>query len=113
MLTKIQQLKAAIDEGGYEVDIEVDGGIKADWTLSQCAAAGANCFIAGSGVCISNLERRMRCIARSCVGGTSRESHDKSIGTFLFLSKLSLKRGIKLSIGFNFSVFFEMLTFSI
>eukprot|EP00747_Dinoflagellata_sp_TGD_P059196 gnl/TRDRNA2_/TRDRNA2_151459_c0_seq1.p1 gnl/TRDRNA2_/TRDRNA2_151459_c0~~gnl/TRDRNA2_/TRDRNA2_151459_c0_seq1.p1 ORF type:complete len:319 (+),score=68.17 gnl/TRDRNA2_/TRDRNA2_151459_c0_seq1:196-1152(+) len=50
MLTKIQQLKAAIDEGGYQVDIEVDGGVKADWTISQCAAAGANCFIAGSGM---------------------------------------------------------------
>merc|ERR1712078_508231 len=31
-------------------DIEVDGGIKADWSLSQCCAAGANCFIAGSGM---------------------------------------------------------------
>lgn len=29
---------------------QVDGGIKADWTISQCAAAGANCFIAGSGM---------------------------------------------------------------
>ena len=32
------------------IDIEVDGGIKANWTISQCCAAGANCFIAGSGM---------------------------------------------------------------
>merc|ERR1719293_258357 len=50
MLNKIKELRAAIVAGGYDVDIEVDGGIKADWTLSECAAAGANCFIAGSGM---------------------------------------------------------------
>jgi len=50
MLDKISALRAAIVAGGFDVDIEVDGGVKADWTLSQCAAAGANCFIAGSGM---------------------------------------------------------------
>ena len=50
MLDKIREIRAAVVENGYDVDIEVDGGIKADWTLSQCAAAGANCFIAGSGM---------------------------------------------------------------
>jgi len=50
MLNKITQLRTLILEKNYNVDIEVDGGIKADWTLSQCAAAGANCFIAGSGM---------------------------------------------------------------
>jgi len=50
MLNKITELRKAIVAGGFDVDIEVDGGIKADWTLSECAAAGANCFIAGSGM---------------------------------------------------------------
>merc|ERR1719473_898124 len=50
MVNKIQELREAIVDGGYDVDIEVDGGVKADWTISQCAAAGANCFIAGSGM---------------------------------------------------------------
>ena len=50
MLEKISDLRKIIVEKGYEIDIEVDGGIKADWTLSQCCAAGANCFIAGSGM---------------------------------------------------------------
>jgi ribulose-phosphate 3-epimerase len=35
---------------GLDFDIEVDGGVKADWTIAQCAEAGANCFIAGSGM---------------------------------------------------------------
>ena len=50
MLNKITQLRKTILDNGYNVDIEVDGGIKADWSLSQCCAAGANCFIAGSGM---------------------------------------------------------------
>ena len=50
MLHKIHDLRCTILERGLDIDIEVDGGIKADWTLSQCCAAGANCFIAGSGM---------------------------------------------------------------
>ena len=50
MLEKISQLRETINERGLTVDIEVDGGIKANWTISQCCAAGANCFIAGSGM---------------------------------------------------------------
>jgi len=50
MLEKITRLRNIIIDKGYEIDIEVDGGIKADWTLSQCCNAGANCFIAGSGM---------------------------------------------------------------
>ena len=50
MLDKISQLRQTIIERDLTVDIEVDGGIKANWTISQCCAAGANCFIAGSGM---------------------------------------------------------------
>ena len=50
MLNKITELRKLILENGFDIDIEVDGGIKADWSLSQCCAAGANCFIAGSGM---------------------------------------------------------------
>ena len=50
MLDKISELRKTIVERGLDVDIEVDGGIKANWTISQCCAAGANCFIAGSGM---------------------------------------------------------------
>ena len=50
MLDKIRSIRGWIVEGGYDVDIEVDGGVKADWTIAQCCDAGANCFIAGSGM---------------------------------------------------------------
>ena len=39
-----------IVDRGLDIDIEVDGGVKADWTIAACADAGANCFIAGSGM---------------------------------------------------------------
>ena len=50
MLNKIRKIRNFIIEKNLNVDIEVDGGIKANWTISQCADAGANCFIAGSGM---------------------------------------------------------------
>ena len=50
MLEKIRKVRKYVIEKNLNVDIEVDGGIKANWTISQCAEAGANCFIAGSGM---------------------------------------------------------------
>ena len=50
MLKKIRKIRKFVIENNLNVDIEVDGGIKANWTISQCAEAGANCFIAGSGM---------------------------------------------------------------
>jgi len=51
MTTKIEKIRKWIVDGGYDVDIEVDGGIKATKeTIGACADAGANCFIAGSGL---------------------------------------------------------------
>ena len=50
MLNKIREIREFIVNNNLNIDIEVDGRIKANWTISQCAAAGANCFIAGSGM---------------------------------------------------------------
>ena len=50
MLNKIRKIRQFVIEKNLNIDIEVDGGIKANWTISQCAEAGANCFIAGSGM---------------------------------------------------------------
>ena len=36
-----------VDDGGYDIDIEIDGGINAE-TIKECAAAGANVFVSGS-----------------------------------------------------------------
>jgi ribulose-phosphate 3-epimerase len=50
MLDKIRKLRKWVVDGGFDIDIEVDGGIKANQTIAECADAGANCFIAGSGL---------------------------------------------------------------
>ena len=51
MTEKIKKIRKWIVDRDLDVDIEVDGGIKATQeTIGECAAAGANCFIAGSGL---------------------------------------------------------------
>ena len=50
MLDKIRKIRKWAVDRGLDFDIEGDGGVKADWTIAQCADAGANCFIAGSGL---------------------------------------------------------------
>merc|ERR1711988_1058173 len=50
MLEKIRKIRKWVVDRGLNVDIEVDGGIKANRTIAECADAGANCFIAGSGL---------------------------------------------------------------
>ncbi|MEQ8839477.1 MAG: ribulose-phosphate 3-epimerase [Acidimicrobiales bacterium] len=47
LLDKIRELRSMVDAGGFDIDIEVDGGISAD-TIGECAAAGANVFVSGS-----------------------------------------------------------------
>merc|ERR1712151_1464846 len=50
LLPKIRKIRQWIVDRGLDIDIEVDGGIKANNTIFECAEAGANCFIAGSGL---------------------------------------------------------------
>jgi ribulose-phosphate 3-epimerase len=47
MEPKIREVRALIDEGGYDIDVEVDGGIGPD-TVAGAAAAGANVLVAGT-----------------------------------------------------------------
>jgi ribulose-phosphate 3-epimerase len=47
MEPKIREVRAMIDAGGHDVDVEVDGGIGPD-TIAGAAAAGANVLVAGS-----------------------------------------------------------------
>lgn len=49
MLEKIAYVRRMIDESGYAIDLEVDGGIDAR-TARQVTAAGANVLVAGSAV---------------------------------------------------------------
>lgn len=48
-LEKISQLRRMLDERGYTVEIEVDGGIKVD-NVDLVVQAGANVIVSGSGV---------------------------------------------------------------
>lgn len=47
MESKVAEVRAMADASGYDIDIEVDGGISAD-TIGAATAAGANVFVAGS-----------------------------------------------------------------
>ncbi len=49
VMPKVAQVRAAVESGGFAVDIEVDGGI--DVTTAPTAAThGANVFVAGSAI---------------------------------------------------------------
>lgn len=49
MLPKIKQLREMVERSGRSIEIEVDGGVKAD-NIGEIAAAGADVFVAGSAV---------------------------------------------------------------
>jgi len=49
MLDKISQARRAVDSGHLRLLVEVDGGVN-DETIERAAAAGADCFVAGSAV---------------------------------------------------------------
>jgi ribulose-phosphate 3-epimerase len=49
VLEKVRHARRAVDAGGHNVDIEVDGGID-EITAPRAAGAGANVFVAGSAV---------------------------------------------------------------
>ena len=48
-LDKIRTIRKRIDQSGRKVELEVDGGIKAD-NVARVAEAGADVFVSGSGV---------------------------------------------------------------
>ncbi len=49
VMTKVEQVRAAVDESALALDIEVDGGIDTA-TAPVAAAAGANVFVAGTAI---------------------------------------------------------------
>ncbi len=48
-LGKLQQVRQIIDRSGFKIRLEVDGGVKVD-NIAEIAAAGADTFVAGSGI---------------------------------------------------------------
>ena len=47
---KIRRLRRMIDGAGLQAEVEVDGGIKADWTAQESVKAGATILVAGSAI---------------------------------------------------------------
>ncbi|MBL4852452.1 MAG: ribulose-phosphate 3-epimerase, partial [Gammaproteobacteria bacterium] len=45
----LRQARQLIDDSGYDIRLEVDGGVKAD-NIYDIAAAGADTFVAGSAI---------------------------------------------------------------
>ena len=48
-LDKLRQARRIIDDSGYEIRLEIDGGVKVD-NIGAIAAAGADTFVAGSAI---------------------------------------------------------------
>jgi ribulose-phosphate 3-epimerase len=49
VLDKVKMVRRLVDSGELRVLVEIDGGINAD-TIEEAAAAGVDCFVAGSAV---------------------------------------------------------------
>lgn len=48
-LTKLKQARQLIDQSGYPIRLEIDGGVKLD-NIREIAKAGADTFVAGSAI---------------------------------------------------------------
>lgn len=48
-LGKLQQARKLIDDSGFDIRLEIDGGVKVD-NIAEIAAAGADTFVSGSGI---------------------------------------------------------------
>ncbi len=48
-LDKLREARKMIDDSGYDIRLEIDGGVKAD-NIAEIAAAGADMFVSGSGI---------------------------------------------------------------
>ena len=48
-LDKLREARSLIDDSGFEIRLEIDGGVKVD-NIGEIAAAGADTFVAGSAI---------------------------------------------------------------
>ncbi|WP_413664247.1 ribulose-phosphate 3-epimerase [Microbulbifer sp. CNSA002] len=48
-LTKLKEARKLIDESGFDIRLEIDGGVNRD-NIAEIAAAGADTFVAGSAI---------------------------------------------------------------
>lgn len=70
-MPKVRRIRELVGEGPDAVWIQVDGGVSAD-TIEQCAAAGADTFVAGSAVFAADdpasMVERLRGLAEASCG---------------------------------------------
>lgn len=59
MTDKIAATRKMVDASGYDIDIEVDGGITAD-NIAKVKEAGANVFVAGSAVFGGDIDTNVK-----------------------------------------------------
>ena len=65
-LDKIKRLRQVISSGSFDSQIEVDGGVKADWTAQESVKAGADILVSGTGIfnrkqSVDEAMKRLRC----------------------------------------------------
>jgi ribulose-phosphate 3-epimerase len=48
-LDKLREARKMIDDSGYDIRLEIDGGVKVD-NIAEIAEAGADMFVSGSGI---------------------------------------------------------------
>ena len=48
-LNKLRAARKLIDDSGYDISLEIDGGVKVD-NIKEIAEAGADMFVAGSAI---------------------------------------------------------------
>jgi ribulose-phosphate 3-epimerase len=67
-LKKIERLRKIVDQNGYPLEIEVDGGVKIE-NIREVAKAGGDIFVVGTGIFkTGNYEETVRMLRKEIVG---------------------------------------------
>ncbi len=73
-LKKLQQVRSLIDDSGYPIRLEVDGGVTVD-NIGEIADAGADMFVAGSAIFNSQDYRETIAAMRTALGQSAGDNH--------------------------------------
>jgi len=66
--SKLKQARKIIDDSGFDIRLEVDGGVKAD-NIAEIAACGADTFVAGSAIFSSDDYKKTISQMKQAIGG--------------------------------------------
>jgi len=66
--SKLKQARKIIDDSGFDIRLEVDGGVKAD-NIAEIAACGADTFVAGSAIFSSDDYEKTISQMKQAIGG--------------------------------------------